>query len=70
MNESKGKDRRSRKARLRQKTADDAAQSDKKRDSNAIFANEYAYVLKDLRRVFALAAVMFVLLIILNIVLQ
>jgi hypothetical protein len=34
------------------------------------FEQEYAYVLKDLRRVFALAAVMFVLLIALNLVLQ
>lgn len=64
------KDRASRRARLRQKTADDAANTDKKRDSNTTFAQEYAYVLKDLRRVFALAAVMFVLLIVLNIVLQ
>ena len=64
------KDRKSRRARLRQQTADDASSSDKKRNSNATFAQEYAYVLKDLRRVFALAAVMFVLLIILNIVLQ
>ncbi len=65
-----GKDRKSRRARLRQQMADEANQSDKKRDSNAQFAQEYAYVLKDLRRVFALAAVMFVLLIVLNIVLQ
>ena len=66
-----GKDRRSRRARMRKKTADEAnQQSDKKRDGNAIFTQEYAYVLKDLRRVFALAAVMFVLLIVLNIVLQ
>lgn len=64
------KDRKSRRARLRQQTADDANQIDKKRDGNATFAQEYAYVLKDLRRVFALAAVMFVLLIILNIILQ
>jgi hypothetical protein len=64
------KDRKNRRARLRQQTADDANTAEKKRDSNATFAQEYAYVLKDLRRVFALAAVMFVLLIILNIVLQ
>ncbi|VAW42038.1 hypothetical protein MNBD_CHLOROFLEXI01-1356 [hydrothermal vent metagenome] len=64
------KDRASRRARVRQKTADTHPQSDKKRDNNALFAREYAYVLKDLKRVFALAAVMFVLLIILNIVLQ
>lgn len=64
------KDRASRRARLRQQIADDAIAADKKRDGNSVFAQEYAYVLKDLRRVFALAAVMFVLLIILNIVLQ
>ena len=63
------KDRASRRARLRQQTADDTTTADKKRDSNAAFAQEYAYVLKDLRRVFILAAVMFVLLIILNIIL-
>jgi hypothetical protein len=61
------KDRASRRARLRQKTAVD---SDSKRDGNSTFAQEYSYVLKDLRRVFALAAIMFVLLIVLNIVLQ
>ncbi len=65
-----GKDRASRRARLRQQTAEDSGQSDKKRDSNASFAEEYAYVLKDLRWVFILAAVMFVLLIVLNLVLQ
>jgi len=59
------KDRASRRARLRQKTAVD---SDSKRDGNSAFAQEYSYVLKDLRRVFA--AIMFVLLIVLNIVLQ
>ena len=64
------KDRASRRARLRQKTSDDTGSTDKKRDSNTTFAQEYAYVLKDLRRVFALAAIMFVLLVVLNIVLQ
>lgn len=64
------KDRASRRARLRQQTTEDAIAADKKRDGNANFAQEYAYVLKDLRRVFVLAAVMFVLLIVLNIVLQ
>ncbi|MBK8905102.1 MAG: hypothetical protein IPM53_28230 [Anaerolineaceae bacterium] len=64
------KDRASRRARLRQQMADDGSQTDKKRDSNASFAEEYAYVLKDLRWVFILAAVMFVLLIVLNLVLQ
>ncbi|MCP4419962.1 MAG: hypothetical protein GY805_25400 [Chloroflexi bacterium] len=64
------KDRASRRARVRQKTADNSTQSDNKQGDNALFAREYSYVLKDLRRVFALAAVMFVLLIILNIVLQ
>jgi|GEM_PF-4465365 len=34
------------------------------------FQSEYAYVLKDLRLVFLLAAIMFLLLIVLNIVLQ
>lgn len=34
------------------------------------FQQEYAYVIKDLRRVFLLAAAMFILLIILNLVLQ
>ena len=34
------------------------------------FHQEYAYVIKDLRRIFILAAVMFILLIILNLVLQ
>jgi hypothetical protein len=63
------KDRASRRARLRQQIADDKNATDKKRDSNTTFAQEYAYVLKDLRRVFVLAAVMFVLLIVLNIVL-
>ncbi|MCB8928475.1 MAG: hypothetical protein H6652_22985 [Ardenticatenaceae bacterium] len=62
------KDRASRRARLRQQTADEANSVDRK-DSNSSFEREYAYVLKDLRRVFALAAVMFVLLIVLNIVL-
>ena len=62
-----GKDRASRRARLRQKTSDNNAVD--KKDSHATFAQEYAYVLKDLRRVFALAAVMFVLLVVLNIVL-
>lgn len=64
------KDRASRRARLRQQTVDDSSATDKKRDSNASFAEEYAYVLKDLRWVFVLAAVMFVLLIVLNLVLQ
>ena len=64
------KDRASRRARLRQQMADDGSQTDKKRDSKASFAEEYAYVLKDLRWVFILAAVMFVLLIVLNLVLQ
>jgi len=64
------KDRASRRARLRQQMADDTNATDKKRDGSTAFAQEYAYVLKDLRRVFALAAIMFVLLIILNIVLQ
>jgi len=64
------KDRASRRARLRQRMADDAKATDKKRDGNSNFAQEYAYVVKDLRRVFALAAFMFVLLIVLNIVLQ
>lgn len=62
------KDRASRRARLRQQTADEANSVDRK-DSNSNFEREYAYVLKDLRRVFVLAAVMFVLLITLNIVL-
>lgn len=64
------KDRASRRARLRQQTADDNQQKDSKRDSNAEFSQEYAYVLKDLRWVFALAGIMFVLLILLNILLQ
>ncbi len=64
------KDRASRRARLRQQTAENTDSVDKKRDGGAAFAQEYAYVLKDLRRVFALAAVMFILLIVLNIVLQ
>lgn len=64
------KDRASRRARLRQQTADDTNMADKKRDGSGNFAQEYAYVLKDLRRVFALAAVMFILLIVLNIILQ
>lgn len=64
------KDRASRRARLRQQTAEDNIQKDGKRDPNAAFSQEYAYVLKDLRRVFILAGVMFVLLIVLNIVLQ
>lgn len=34
------------------------------------FQQEYAYVIKDLRRIFVLAAVMFTLLIVLNIVLR
>ncbi|MBK7894618.1 MAG: hypothetical protein IPJ90_06975 [Anaerolineaceae bacterium] len=63
------KDRASRRAKLRQQTAENANVVDKKRDSNTTFAQEYAYVLKDLRRVFLLAAIMFVLLIVLNIVL-
>ncbi len=64
------KDRASRRARLRQQMAEDNNQTDKKRDSNANFSQEYAYVLKDLWRIFVLAAVMFVLLIVLNLVLQ
>jgi hypothetical protein len=64
------KNRANRRANLRQKMTDDTNAADKKRDGNVNFAQEYAYVLKDLRRVFALAAVMFVLLIVLNIVLQ
>lgn len=64
------KDRASRRARLRQQATDDLNKTDKKRDGNANFSQEYAYVLKDLRRVFVLAAVMFVLLVVLNIVLQ
>lgn len=64
------KDRASRRARLRHQTADDNGSTDKRRDSNASFAEEYAYVLKDLRWVFILAAIMFVLLIVLNLVLQ
>ena len=63
------RDRASRRARLRRQTADDANTADKKRNSQAAFAQEYAYVLKDLRRVFVLAAIMFVLLIVINIVL-
>lgn len=34
------------------------------------FQQEYAYVIKDLRQVFLLAAVMFILLIVLNLILQ
>lgn len=64
------RDRASRRARLRQQLADEGAQTDRKRDSNDSFADEYAYVLKDLRHVFVLAAVMFVLLVVLNLVLQ
>lgn len=64
------KDRASRRARLRQQIADDAKAAESKRDGNSAFAQEYAYVLKDLRRVFILAGVMFVLLILLNIFLQ
>lgn len=60
------KDRASRRARLRQQTADNN-NVDTKKDSNDAFAQEYAYVLKDLRRVFGLAAIMFILLIVLNI---
>ncbi|MEZ4591241.1 MAG: hypothetical protein R3D55_08865 [Chloroflexota bacterium] len=63
------KDRASRRAQLRQQTADSANAVDKKKDSNTAFAQDYAYVLKDLRRVFLLAAIMFVLLIVLNLVL-
>lgn len=54
----------SRRRKLRQQ-----AQSDNS-DGLTAFEQEYAYVLKDLRRIFALAAFMFVLLIVLNIVLQ
>ncbi|MCA9917533.1 MAG: hypothetical protein KC445_06240 [Anaerolineales bacterium] len=63
------KDRASRRARLRQQTDENSNAADKKRDGNTTFAQEYAYVLKDLRRVFVLAAIMFVLLIVLNLVL-
>ncbi|WP_420628370.1 hypothetical protein [Candidatus Leptofilum sp.] len=63
------KDRASRRARLRRQTAEAANAAGNKRDSNRAFAQEYAYVLKDLRRVFVLAASMFVLLIVLNVVL-
>jgi len=64
------KDRASRRARLRQQIADDKKATDNKQNGSSTFAQEYAYVLKDLRRVFALAAIMFVLLVVLNIVLQ
>ncbi|MCA9896797.1 MAG: hypothetical protein H6654_18770 [Ardenticatenaceae bacterium] len=63
------KDRASRRAQLRRQTAEQANATDSKREGKQAFAQEYAYVLKDLRRVFALAAIMFVLLIILNIAL-
>jgi hypothetical protein len=64
------KDRASRRARLRQQIADDTKATESKQEGHSAFAQEYAYVLKDLRRVFILAGVMFVLLIVLNIVLQ
>ncbi len=64
------KDRASRRARLRQQIADDKIAADNKRNGNSTFSQEYAYVLKDLRRVFILAGFMFVLLIFLNIILQ
>lgn len=63
------KDRASRRARLRQQTADESTAGEAKKDQNGSFAREYAYVLKDLRRVFVLAAIMFVLLIVVNLVL-
>jgi len=64
------KDRASRRARLRQQIADDKNAADNKRNGSSAFSQEYAYVLKDLRRVFILAGFMFVLLIFLNIILQ
>ncbi len=64
------KDRASRRARLRQQIADDKIAADNKRSGSSSFSQEYAYVLKDLRRVFILAGFMFVLLIFLNIILQ
>ncbi len=64
------KDRASRRARLRQQIADDKNATDNTQNGSSTFAQEYAYVLKDLRRVFLLAGVMFILLIFLNIILQ
>jgi hypothetical protein len=51
-------------------TAAAVNKTSKKQSKAAQFRQEYAYVLKDLRRIFALAAVMFALLILLNLLLQ
>ena len=53
---------------IRQRSNEKFAEPPKKQVED--FQVEYAYVLKDLRRVFVLAGIMFVLLIALNLVLQ
>lgn len=63
-----------RKARRIRTAAGDTVKADAAKlnqpTSEQQFQMEYAYVIKDLRRVFILAGIMFTLLIILNIVLQ
>lgn len=63
------KARRVRKSRPQHDSAKESSEQSSKGAAGE-FEQEYAYVLKDLRRVFALAAVMFVLLIALNLFLQ
>ncbi len=60
--------RRNRKPKPGSSTGEKFAEPPKKQTND--FQVEYSYVLKDLRRVFVLAGIMFVLLIALNLVLQ
>ncbi|MCB9431829.1 MAG: hypothetical protein H6668_07545 [Ardenticatenaceae bacterium] len=50
--------------------AQPAAEKSKRLSSTEQFQQEYAYVLKDLRFIFALAGIMFALLVIINLVLR
>jgi hypothetical protein len=53
-----------------QKQAAAAAMAERKQESAEQFEREYAYVVRDLQYIFALAAIMFILLIVLNLLLR
>lgn len=61
--------RRPRRRRQEKKATSTAAEETKSLTAQEEFEQEYAYVLKDLRWVFILAAIMFTLLIVLNLIL-
>jgi hypothetical protein len=53
-----------------QKQAAAAAMAERKQESAEQFEREYAYVVRDLQHIFVLAAIMFILLIVLNLLLR